>query len=84
MARPRKRKCPTCRRGFASAGLSDNPAHPFCSDRCKLLDLGRWLGNEYAVVEDLSRGQDMLAGMPDPQSVEDPDVRAALEDLKDD
>ena len=26
-----------------------NPAAPFCSDRCKLLDLGKWLGEEYRV-----------------------------------
>jgi endogenous inhibitor of DNA gyrase (YacG/DUF329 family) len=23
---------------------------PFCSDRCRLIDLGRWLGEEYAVA----------------------------------
>jgi endogenous inhibitor of DNA gyrase (YacG/DUF329 family) len=22
---------------------------PFCSERCKLIDLGRWLGDEYRV-----------------------------------
>lgn len=27
-----------------------NRAHPFCSDRCKLLDLGKWLGEEYRVA----------------------------------
>jgi uncharacterized protein len=26
-----------------------NGAFPFCSDRCKLLDLGKWLGGEYRV-----------------------------------
>ena len=26
-----------------------NRAYPFCSDRCKLLDLGKWLGEEYRV-----------------------------------
>jgi endogenous inhibitor of DNA gyrase (YacG/DUF329 family) len=24
-------------------------AFPFCSDRCKLLDLGKWLGEDYRV-----------------------------------
>jgi endogenous inhibitor of DNA gyrase (YacG/DUF329 family) len=25
------------------------PAWPFCSDRCRLADLGRWLGEEYRI-----------------------------------
>jgi len=24
-------------------------AHPFCSSRCRLVDLGRWLGEEYRI-----------------------------------
>ncbi len=27
-----------------------NRAYPFCSDRCKLLDLGKWLGEEYRIA----------------------------------
>jgi endogenous inhibitor of DNA gyrase (YacG/DUF329 family) len=23
------------------------PQFPFCSDRCRLIDLGRWLGEDY-------------------------------------
>jgi endogenous inhibitor of DNA gyrase (YacG/DUF329 family) len=26
-----------------------NPSFPFCSDRCRLEDLGKWLGGEYRV-----------------------------------
>lgn len=37
--------CPTCRR---PANVSvDNPYRPFCSERCKLADLGRWLSEDY-------------------------------------
>ena len=28
---------------------SDNPTYPFCSPRCKLADLGNWLGGRYAL-----------------------------------
>lgn len=84
MARARKRKCPQCRQSFSSAGLADNPSFPFCTPRCKLIDLGSWLSNEYAVVEDLSRGRDMISGLPDPKSIEDPDVAAALRELEED
>ena len=40
-------KCPTCRKPVASRAA--NRAFPFCSDRCRLLDLGKWLGEEYRI-----------------------------------
>ena len=33
-------KCPTC--GKQSEWSTDNPHRPFCSHRCKLIDLGEW------------------------------------------
>lgn len=27
--------------------LADWPSFPFCSKRCRTIDLGRWLGEEY-------------------------------------
>jgi len=36
--------CVYCRRQPA-----DPAWHPFCSERCKMADLGRWLGGEYRV-----------------------------------
>lgn len=41
------RTCPIC--GKPVAPREENPAFPFCSDRCKLVDLGKWLGEEYRV-----------------------------------
>lgn len=39
--------CPICRK---SAGpRPENPAFPFCSPQCKLVDLGRWLDGGYRV-----------------------------------
>ncbi|WP_058465914.1 DNA gyrase inhibitor YacG [Legionella cincinnatiensis] len=32
--------CPTCQK--QNTWHSDNPFRPFCSDRCKLIDLGEW------------------------------------------
>jgi len=83
MVARRKRKCPQCRKSFVSAGLADTPSFPFCTDKCKLLDLGTWLSDGYAVVEDLSRGHDLAAGLPDASAIDDPDVRAALDELED-
>lgn len=39
--------CPTCRKEFTSTG--DETFRPFCSERCKLIDLGRWAGGEYRI-----------------------------------
>lgn len=39
-------KCPTCNK---SVHWQDNPFRPFCSERCKLVDLGHWVNEEYRV-----------------------------------
>ena len=41
------RPCPTCREP-AEAGTG-NPFRPFCSQRCKMVDLYRWLDGTYRV-----------------------------------
>jgi endogenous inhibitor of DNA gyrase (YacG/DUF329 family) len=38
--------CPTCKQEFDS---EKSPALPFCSQRCRLIDLGRWLNEEYSM-----------------------------------
>ena len=40
------RRCPQCRR---ETRWEDNPWKPFCSERCKMIDLGRWASEEYRV-----------------------------------
>jgi len=43
-------KCPTCKRvGDWFAGSSG----PFCSRRCKLVDLGKWFSEEHAISDPL-------------------------------
>ncbi|MGH9353945.1 MAG: DNA gyrase inhibitor YacG [Terriglobia bacterium] len=27
----------------------DNPSHPFCSERCKMIDLSHWLSGRYRI-----------------------------------
>jgi uncharacterized protein len=41
-------RCPVC---DAAVDLATTPTVPFCSDRCRLVDLGRWLDEAYAVPE---------------------------------
>ncbi|HEX6961446.1 MAG TPA: DNA gyrase inhibitor YacG [Lacipirellula sp.] len=39
-------RCPTCECEFDS---SESTALPFCSERCRLIDLGRWLDEGYSL-----------------------------------
>jgi endogenous inhibitor of DNA gyrase (YacG/DUF329 family) len=39
--------CPICRKPVLPRAR--NAAFPFCSSRCKLVDLAKWLGEEYRV-----------------------------------
>lgn len=40
--------CPICKKTIADAP-DDFAARPFCSPRCKLVDLGNWLNESYRV-----------------------------------
>jgi endogenous inhibitor of DNA gyrase (YacG/DUF329 family) len=40
-------RCPICDRAIEGQGPHDCPEWPFCSPRCRLIDLGRWLGGDY-------------------------------------
>jgi uncharacterized protein len=44
-------KCPICKRDVEEMTPQGerNRFHPFCSERCKLVDLGRWLGGKYQI-----------------------------------
>lgn len=37
--------CPICGKSVAQ----HDPAHPFCSSRCRLVDLGKWFNGEYSI-----------------------------------
>lgn len=41
-------KCPVCRRAVATR--EHNPCFPFCTERCRTIDLGRWFGGEYRIA----------------------------------
>ena len=44
---PLKIKCPSCRKEIPWEG---NPHRPFCSDRCRLIDLGAWTQERYRIA----------------------------------
>lgn len=56
----RKVRCPQC--GRESVWSPENPWRPFCSERCKLIDLGAWAAESYRIPvqedpEDLPDGE---------------------------
>ncbi|MFN9370000.1 MAG: DNA gyrase inhibitor YacG [Planctomycetia bacterium] len=52
-------RCPVC---DGSVDLQHTPTVPFCSDRCRLIDLGRWLDESYAVPLPRKPGTGELPG----------------------
>ncbi len=45
---PKLVSCPQC--GKATPYRTDIPFRPFCSERCKLMDLGAWASEDYRVA----------------------------------
>ncbi len=41
--------CRQCRKALQYRKISDLPYFPFCSERCKLLDLGGWLDEKHRI-----------------------------------
>ncbi len=42
-------RCPVCRK---ITTWEENPSRPFCSERCKLIDLGAWASEDYRIEGD--------------------------------
>lgn len=45
-----------------------NPRFPFCSERCRLVDLGRWIDEEYRIPEEPDAKGGGASGIPDPDA----------------
>jgi endogenous inhibitor of DNA gyrase (YacG/DUF329 family) len=58
-------RCPVCHRDFEK---KTSRALPFCGERCRTIDLGRWLGESYS-----------LPVVPDPED-EEPLASADIEE----
>ncbi len=59
--------CPICRKAVAK----ENEFVPFCSERCKMVDLGRWFRGEYVVAGEAAVAFDPELGDVEPQPSED-------------
>lgn len=47
--------CPQC--GKSAEWSSANPYRPFCSERCKMIDLGAWATESYRIPVNETRDQ---------------------------
>jgi endogenous inhibitor of DNA gyrase (YacG/DUF329 family) len=43
-------RCPICDRMMQGPSAAEWRDLPFCSARCRLIDLGRWLGEDYRIA----------------------------------
>ena len=60
----RSLRCPTCRKIV----LRDEPEFPFCSERCRLIDLGKWASGGYVISSALDPNDqyaDSSSNLPD-------------------
>ncbi len=51
-------RCPTCHKIV----LRKDPDFPFCSERCKTIDLGKWASGGYVVSTPLNNAGEDLEG----------------------
>jgi len=49
-------KCPTCRRPVQWSEQS--VYRPFCSERCRLIDLGAWLNEQHRIPDESPAADD--------------------------
>jgi endogenous inhibitor of DNA gyrase (YacG/DUF329 family) len=57
-------RCPICKK---PTNTESHPEFPFCSERCKLQDLGNWATEKYVVSEPIfSEDDDELEDRPEP------------------
>ena len=65
-------KCPICK-----AEVDEEPppgvrsCFPFCSERCKLIDLGRWLGGRYQIPVSPQERDDVAPEARPPDVIDD-------------
>ncbi len=65
--------CPICQKETEWEG---NRYRPFCSERCKLADLGRWASGEYRIAAPSEEDEEKeTPGQPDEEALSDEDSK---------
>ncbi len=53
----KRARCPTCKKKVETDPEKRPKDYPFCSERCRLLDLSKWLHGEYKIEVSAERGK---------------------------
>jgi uncharacterized protein len=61
-------RCPVCEAEMTGSDRSAWPDFPFCSSRCRLIDLGRWLGEKYRATADSEESEPNASADEDTES----------------
>ncbi len=74
-------RCPTCDKPVPSARPERPKAFPFCSERCQLIDLGKWLNEDYRIstpIESPEQVEELLNEQENTENTHDarPDVKS--------
>ncbi len=54
---PKKLQCPTCKKQEVAATNED---FPFCSERCRMIDLGKWASGGYVISSPVQDTEDAI------------------------
>ncbi|MCI0915419.1 MULTISPECIES: DNA gyrase inhibitor YacG [Pseudomonas] len=65
MSQPLTVDCPTC--GAPVEWDAKNAFRPFCSDRCKLIDLGAWAAEEHKIAGSQEAEDELYSGDLEPR-----------------
>ena len=55
-----KLRCPTCKKAVKSKDVE----FPFCSERCRLIDLGKWASGAYVISSPVTDTSDAIEEGP--------------------
>lgn len=59
-----KLRCPICKKPVKNT----DPDFPFCSDRCRLIDLGKWASGQYVISSPVTDAEELIQeGAPEDQ-----------------
>ena len=51
-----KLRCPICKKAVKST----DPDSPFCSDRCRMIDLGKWASGQYVISSPVTDSEESI------------------------
>jgi endogenous inhibitor of DNA gyrase (YacG/DUF329 family) len=54
-SKPTRLRCPICKKPVKST----DPDFPFCTERCRLIDLGKWSSGSYVISSPVTDAEEM-------------------------